>query len=290
MPVDRAYHVLAHHFRIVAPRDLAGFFQRFLAPFEVEHVPCDAVYELRREPGTEKPWAMYLDGRSLHRGRTPARILEFTLWDISTKAIGSDHGCLAVHAAAASWRGSGIVMPAPPDSGKSTLVAGLTRAGCAYLSDEAALIEPATALLQPFPRSLWLARPSLEAVFPGEAGRAEWSTGREFHVRPTDLRPRAVGRPCRVRMVIAPRFERGAPTRLEPITRAEAVMTLARNTFHLDRFGGSAIELLGRVAGGAACHRLVYGNLSDAVGAVMEVARTDGSSRRGARLAAAARA
>lgn len=289
MPTDRSYHVLAHHVRIVAPPRLAAFFRRFLAPFEVEKGSAGAVYELRHEPGDEKPWAMYLDGRSLHRGRTPARILEHALWDISTKAIGSDHGCLAVHAAAASWRGAGIVMPAPPDSGKSTLVAGLTRAGCAYLSDEAALIEPGTAMLHPFPRSLWLARSSLEAVFPDDPMPSRYSTGREFHVRPADLRPRALGRPCPVRLVIAPRFERGTATALEPIARADALMTLARNTFHLDRFGGSGIELLGRVVGGASCYRLVYGDLSDAVDAVLEVAAGDGSDRRATALVAPAR-
>jgi hypothetical protein len=272
MPIDRSYRALAYPFRIVAPRQLSAFFRRFLAPFEVTTTQDGALYELRHEPGTEKAWAVYLDGGSLSRGRTPSLILEHTLWDVSTKAIGSEHGCLAVHAAAASWRGAGIVMPAPPESGKSTLVAGLTRAGGSYLSDEAALIEPGTQLLHPFPRSLWLARPSFEAVFPGEPFPTRWTTGREFHVRPADLRPRAIGRPCPVGLVIAPRFVRGGPTSLEPIPRAEALTTLARNAFHLDRFAGSGIELLGRVVEGATCFRLTYGDLTSAVAAVLGAA------------------
>lgn len=270
MPIERSYQVLAHGFRVVAPRAHATFLRRFLAQFEAEVDPGAPVYEVCEEQKAEKPWVLRFDGRSLQRGRTPARVLEFALWDISTKAIGSDHGCLAVHASAASWRGAGIVLPAPPDSGKSTLVAGLTRAGCAYLTDEAALIDPATTRLRPFPRSLWLTRTSLRAVFPGE-DRDAWSTGREFHVRPADLRPRAVGRACPVRHVIAPRYEAGAATALEPMGRAEAVMTLARNTFHLDRFGGSGIELIGEVVAGATCYRLEFGDLSDAVEAILDV-------------------
>jgi hypothetical protein len=274
MPIERSYRVLAHRFRIAAPRAQAAFLRRFLAQFEEEVDAGAPRYEVREEPEADKPWVLRLDGRSLQRGRTPARVLEHVLWDTSRKAIVSGHGCLAVHAAAASWRGAGIVLPAPPESGKSTLVAGLTRAGCAYLTDEAALIDPATLRLQPFPRSLWLTRSSLRAVFPGEE-RAAWSTGREFHVRPADLRPRAVGRPCPVRHVIAPRFASGAATALEPMGRAEAVMTLARNTFHLDRFGGSGIELIGRVVEGATCHRLEFGDLSEAVEAILGVVARD---------------
>ncbi len=277
MSIERRYRVLAYPLRIVASPRLGAFLRRFLAPFEVDVGPEVPVYELRREPGQEKPWAVYLNGSSLHRGRTPSRILEFTLWDISTKAIGSDHGFFAVHAAAASWRGSGIVLPAPPDSGKSTLVAGLTRAGCAYLTDEAALIDPRTGLLQPFPRSLWLAKPSVEAVFKEKSSRMRWTTGRQFHVRPSDLRARALGRPCPVRFVIAPRYEAGAGGELEPIARAEALMVMARNAFYLDRFGAAGIELLGRVIGGARCYRIRIDDLDEAVRSVLEVVR--GASR-----------
>lgn len=275
MPFERSYRVLAYPLRIVASRRTGAFLHRFLMPFQDDVGPGAPVYELRREPTAHKPWAMYLDGVSLHRGRTASRILEFALWDISTKAIASEHGFLAVHAAAASWDGSGMVFPAPPESGKSTLVAGLTRAGCAYLTDEAALIDPASALVHPFPRSLWLARPSLDVVFGSDAARMRWATGRQFHVRPNDLRPGAIGGPCPVRFVIAPRYEGGATTRLEPMARAEAVMTLARNAFHLERFGGAGIELLARVAVGASCYRLRIGDLDEAVRSVLRIVKRE---------------
>jgi hypothetical protein len=290
MPIEHHYRALAYPFRIVASPRLGAFLRRFLAPFQTDAESEGPVYELRHEPGTEKPWAMYLEGTSLHRGRTPSRILEFALWDISTKAIGSDHGFLAVHAAAASWRGTGIVLPAPPDSGKSTLVAGLTRAGCAYLTDEAALIEPASGLLQPFPRSLWLAKPSLDAVFKEESDRMRWATGRQFHVRPADLRPRALGRPCPVGFVIAPRYEAGARGELEPMSRAEALMVMASNAFHLERFGAAGIELLGSVVRRAGCYRIRIGDLEEAVRSILDVVRAtaSGTSRATHRMAMAA--
>lgn len=278
MPMERRYRVLAHEFRLVgSPRNLA-FLHRFLSPFLAD-VPDEAcTYELRREPREPKPWAVYRDGRRLLRGDIPATILEYVLWDVSTTAISSAHGFFSVHAAAASWRGAGILLPAPPDSGKSTLVAGLTKAGCSYLTDEAALIDPETAMVHPFPRSLWLERRSVDAVFGSDAEVLRWRTGRQFHVRPADLRPRAIGRPCPVRYVVTPAYESGAQTALVRIARAEALMALARQSFHLGRFGGDGVRLLGRVVEAAECYRVVVGDLDDAVRMVLDVVA--GPSRR----------
>ena len=275
MPTDRSYRVLAHELRVVAsPRNLA-FLHRFLAPFEAEVGERASVYEVRREPGERKPWAIYRDGRRLLRGSVAPTVLEFALWDVSRMAIASDHGFLAVHAAAASWQGRGIVLPAPPDSGKSTLVAGLTRAGFSYLTDEAALIDPVTAELQPFPRSLWLERSSIEAVFGEDPAARRWKTGVQFHVSPADLRTKAIGGPCAVRYVVAPTYQAGSETALVPMSRAEAVVLLARSAFHLKRFGGAGIELLGRAVAGADCFRATVGDLGEAVSRIQDLVAAD---------------
>jgi hypothetical protein len=265
MPTERRYRVLAFELRLVGSRRTVAFVHRFLAPFEADVGVGACTYELRREPRESRPWAVYRDGQRLVRGNVAATILEFVLWDVSRSAIASAHGFFSVHAAAASWRGRGIVLPAPADSGKSTLVAGLTRAGCAYLTDEAALIDPSTAMVHPFPRSLWLERASIEAVFGPDAEPLRWRTGRQFHVRPADLRPRSIGRPCPIRYVVAPTYTSGAETELVPISRAEALTALARQSFYLGRFGGDGVRLLGRVVESAECYRIRVGNLDDAV-------------------------
>jgi hypothetical protein len=277
MPTERRYRVLAFELRLVGSRRNVAFLHRFLAPFEAELGEGARTYELRREPGEPRPWAVYRDGERLVRGSVPATILEFVLWDVSRSAIASAHGFFSVHAAAASWRGRGILLPAPPDSGKSTLVAGLTRAGCAYLTDEAALIDPATAKVHPFPRSLWLERASIEAVFGPDAQTLRWRTGRQFHVRPADLRPRSIGSACPIRYVIAPTYASGARTELIPISRAEALTALARQSFYLGDFGGDGVRLLGRVVESAACYRVRVGDLDDAVGLILRM--LDGRGR-----------
>jgi hypothetical protein len=271
MPTERRYRVLAFELRLVGSGRNVAFVHRFLAPFEAEVGDGACTYELRREPREARPWAVYRDGDRLVRGNVVATILEFVLWDVSRNAIASAHGFFSVHAAVASWRGRGILLPAPADSGKSTLVAGLTRAGCAYLTDEAALIDPATAMVHPFPRSLWLERASIDAVFGPDPGALRWRTGRQFHVRPADLRPRSIGRPCPIRYVIAPAYTSGARTELVPISRAEALTALARQSFFLGRFGGDGVRLLGRVVGSAECYRVRVGDLDDAVEQILRM-------------------
>ena len=297
MTTERRYRVLAYELRLVGSRRNVAFLHRFLAPFEADVEEGANTYELRRETGGSRPWVVLRDGQALVRGSVAATILEFVLWDVNRSAVASAHGLFSVHAAAASWRGRGILLPAPPDSGKSTLVAGLTRAGCAYLTDEAALIDPETAIVHPFPRSLWLERASVDAVFGPDAEAAlRWRTGRQFHVRPTDLRPRAIGRPCPIRYVVAPSYVSGSATSLEPMSRAEALTALARQSFYLGRFGGDGVRLLGRVVESAECYRARIGDLDQAVGLIMRMvagsARSDvensaigsepASSRRGA--------
>jgi hypothetical protein len=196
------------------------------------------------------------------------------LWDVNTEAIARCRR-LALHAAAASWHGHGIVMPAPPDSGKTTLVAGLVTAGCDYLTDEAAIIDPATGRLHPYPRSLWIEPASL-AVIPGLDGRLR--TGREFvgswyHTSPDDLRPGSIGEPCAVRLVAFPIYVEGAATELTPMTRSEALAHLIANSFNFERFGGRGLGILRDVVAGADCYRLSMGDLDAAVAAILGVFR-----------------
>ena len=47
-----------------------------------------------------------------------------------------------VHAGAVTWRGSGIILPGPSRSGKSTLVIALLEMGATYYSDELAVLDP----------------------------------------------------------------------------------------------------------------------------------------------------
>jgi hypothetical protein len=180
------------------------------------------------------------------------------------------------------WRGAGILLPAPPDSGKTTLTAALTAAGFSYFSDEAALIDPATRRLIPFPRALWLEPGSVRAIDRFLSRRAASPIARNgtVHVSPRDLHRGRIARPAPVRHVVFPRYAPGAATALEPVSRARGLIDLGRNAFNLDAFGARGVDVLADVVRDADVHRIVVDDLGAAVGAISDLvgATTGGRS------------
>ncbi|HXF71801.1 MAG TPA: hypothetical protein VNO79_04225 [Actinomycetota bacterium] len=266
-----SYRVLSYGFRIEA--SVPGLGERLddlLARFRAPRLDGAARYELRREPSTGL-LVVDRDGVCVQRGRTEASIVDFVLWDAGTRAVERATDLLALHAGAVALDGRGVLLPAPPDSGKTTLTAALTRAGFSYLSDEVAPIDPGTGLLRPFPRALWMDARAIDRLgglwerLPEELRALRRA---QYHVRPEDLRPDPVGGDVRVHLVVAPAYAGGREVRLEPLSRAEALVLLAENAFNLERFGGRGVEVLARVVAGARCFRLRMGDLEEAVRAV----------------------
>jgi hypothetical protein len=245
-----------------------------LAPFRTAPAAGAPAYEIVDD---HQPWARfaaYFEGRPVREHDSLEPVLDYLFWHINREAIDSVTSRLAVHAAAASLGERGVLMPAPMGSGKSTLVAGLVRAGFSYLTDEAACFDPTTGLLHPYPKPIWLAPASVEA-FPGLleklASDRRPRLGSRYQVRPEQLSEAPTGGPCRVGCVIAPSYEAGSRTRLEPMSKAEAVLTVAQSCFNLRGFGGAGLTLLADMVKNADCYRLRMRDVSSAVQAVTEV-------------------
>jgi len=56
------------------------------------------------------------------------------------------------HAGAVAWKDRGMIFPAHPDMGKTTMVVKLVMEGCKFLSDEIACLHPELNVLEAFPR------------------------------------------------------------------------------------------------------------------------------------------
>lgn len=272
---DRSYRALSYAFRVRTNFPRAGFLlDRLLAPFRAVVSNEVPTYDLVRTKGERLPFSLYVDDARVQEVESASSMVDFVLANVTIQAVELMEDFVSFHAAAAAWDRRGIIFPGEPDAGKTTLVAGLTQVGFAYLSDEAALIEPQTGLLHPFPRALAMDSHSVDAI-PGLRQKLPPDHDQfmkyRFHVAPDDLRPGAVGRPCRVQYVIAPKYEAGSTTVLEPMSRAEALMTLAENSFNLVRFGGSAVQSLHRVMGSVTGYRLRIGSLEDGIRRVLDV-------------------
>jgi hypothetical protein len=220
-------------------------------------------------------------GLRLGRGRlvqlwTTGALLGQLMFDINREAIQRTRRWVLVHAGAVAWKGRGILLPATSESGKTTLVAGLIRAGFDYLTDEAAAIDPETEWLHPYPKPLTLKNPSIdllsglrERLLPEFASPHYF----EYHVPAHTLRPRSVGRACKVRFVVFPQYRADAQTLLSQVSKGEALFTLSQNSFNLERFGPQGMKVLADLVRDAQCYRLSMHDLESSVRVLQDLVR-----------------
>ncbi len=268
------FQALEHRFEILSDLPGAvGLIERLFAPFEDGGEGGQpTVYELRRSDGG-RPYAIWSDGALLDTGIDAGNALDRLITEVGRRAVASAHPYVVVHAGVVSYRGRGILMPAPPDHGKSTLTTALVRAGCAFLSDEAAPIHPLTGIVWPFPRPILLS-PSSVAEFPGLAESLSADQGfrnYQFHLTNEDIRSGSTGGSSSVDLIVAPRYEPGAATALEPLAASECLVMLITQCLNFDRVGASAVPILGSLVERAGCYRLTTGDATAAVDAILSL-------------------
>jgi hypothetical protein len=179
---------------------------------------------------------------------------------------------LTVHAACASRDRGAVILLGGSDSGKSTLVAALTRAGWRYLSDEAAGIDD-EGNVHPYAKPIVL-RPGSWVAFPDLADRLPHGHRRfatdEWHV-PATLLGEVAPEPSPPVAVAEIRYDENHPTELRSIDRGEALERMATHGCNLNYFGQDGLERLARTVRRSDCYRLVFSDLTDAVTALDRV-------------------
>ena len=193
-------------------------------------------------------------------------------WGLNWCVTSHSHQYLILHAAVLERHGRALLMPAPSGSGKSTLCAGLAYAGgWRLLSDELALIEPATGLVWPLPRPVSLKNASIDVIRElapsAQFGREVHETvkGRVVHVRSPPSSILLAHEPVRPGWVVLPRFEPGAQARLEPLSRALAFMQLVDNAFNYHVHGRNGFNVIADLIERCICHQFTYSDLPQAI-------------------------
>jgi len=200
-----------------------------------------------------------------------ATMLEAGLnWSVGNLA----HQFIAIHAATLERGGRALLLPAPPGSGKSTLCAALVHRGWRLLSDEFALLDPATGDLVPIPRPVALKGPSIDLLRAWSSdvvlGPAVLNNEDETvaYMRPPPESVRASHTRATPGWVLVPQFVPGARPEVEPMSRPRALMHLAGNSFNYNLHGRAGFERLASLVDRAPAARLRYSALEDGVTAV----------------------
>jgi hypothetical protein len=267
---DACFAAGAHRFTVVA--DASAVTAHVHAVLEGLHVASEEPAARYRLAVAGDAGELRRDGEVLRRDADPAIVYEHLFWELNRRAV-DDERLVYVHASAVERDGRAAVMCAPMESGKTTLCAGLIRAGCRYLTDEAVGIDPDTLLAQPYAKPLsidpgsWQVLADLEPTLPADVAAL---AHRQWQVPAGAIHDDAYAPATPVALVVLPRYERGAPTQMERIPRAEALLALCEQSFTFARDPRRTLTVLAEVLRGADCARLVVGDLAEGVEAVLD--------------------
>jgi HprK-related kinase A len=246
---------------------------------DAELVDFDARIEPVRSPwGLAKRMARcFVDGRPAFdpfpRRQAPA-MLEWALnWCVFTRPT----QYLLLHAAVVERHGRALILSGKPGAGKSTLTAGLVLRGWRLFSDEVAIIPTDRPEILPLPRPVSLKGPSIDLVRQLSPSAVigptvdETRKGRVAHLRPPAESVARAAEPAVPAQVVFPQFVPGSRTELQPVSRAEALLRLAHESFTYSVLGGPGFEALANVIDGCTCFRLSFGALDEALSSLDDV-------------------
>jgi hypothetical protein len=183
-------------------------------------------------------------------------------------AINAHNFQFYIHAGTVGTDGACVLLPAAPGSGKSSLTAALTHRGLRYFSDEVALIEPGTFMVNPMPLAFcakstgWdlLARYYPEILSVPTHIRSDGKVVR--YVAPPADRIQKV--PAAVSHIVFPRYDKESKTELQPIAPSEALGRLTTECLAKKRLDRNNVGQLIRWISGIHCYALPFSSLEDA--------------------------
>ncbi|MEM7342283.1 MAG: hypothetical protein AAF467_26825 [Actinomycetota bacterium] len=175
---------------------------------------------------------------------------------------------LMVHAAVATSRGRCVVLPGWGEAGKSTLVAGLVRAGWRYGSDELAVFS-LDGELEPYARPISI-DVGAYGLFPELLDKGYRTDAEQWHVRPDHVAPDPLGLLPEPTHVLFPLYEPNAPTVVEPISPAHALHRLIGHAVNLGDHPRFGFQRLAQLAERCQTATMRSGDLNEQIAAIEE--------------------
>jgi HprK-related kinase A len=221
--------------------------------------------------------ATIVDGRRVFDPFPRRQALPMLEWVLNWCLFTRPNQYLLLHSAVVDWGGQSLLLSGQPGAGKSTLTAGLLMHGWRLLSDELAVVDPATRRLHALPRPVGLKEASIaivRALWPEAAigpATADTRKGTVAHLRPPRESVRRAQETSVARWVVFPRFVANAEVRLQQVSRADALLRLGREAFNYSMLGEEAFHTLAAMLDGCECIEVEFGQLTEAIDAITEL-------------------
>lgn len=218
-----------------------------------------------------KPQARFsFDGQPSFTGLPLAQAFAMLEWGLNWCVAAHSHQYLVIHAAVIEKNGKGVVLPAPPGSGKSTLCASLVMKGWRLLSDELALYDLHTGLIYGMARPISLKNKSINIIkrlAPDAVMTApvpNTTKGTIALLRPPVSSVMRIGEPVQARWIVLPKYEYESQPILAPHSRACTFMLIAEQSFNYDIQGQAGFDAVGSLVSSTQCYQFTYSSLDDA--------------------------
>ena len=181
---------------------------------------------------------------------------------------------LLLHAGVIAHQGRAVLLPALPESGKSTLTAALCARGYRLLSDEFGAVSLANGSVLPLVRPIALKNESIQVIRSFAPGSKigpvfpKTRKGDVAHMAPADQDVAWRHVPAEPAFIVFPKFEPGARAQLEALRPSRAFVKLSANSFNYAVLGPLAFDAVGGLVERCPSFRLTFGDLDAAVGAI----------------------
>jgi len=204
-------------------------------------------------------------------------------WCVSEHA----HQYLIIHAAAVEKNDQAVILPAPTDSGKSTLVAALVLSGWRLLSDELVLIDRKTGLIHPLPRPIRLKNESIplirafhaDAYFSGIS--RDTADGTIAYMRPPKESVRRQHEPAKPGWIIFPKWIADGELEVLPRSKQQTYQSLTQNAFNYSQLGTEGFRVCSALIKQTDCYDFQYSRLEEAVAVFDRLAASSVTTEQG---------
>lgn len=260
--------------------DLAGTVKTVYTDYPLvdPHQFCDATIQIRRVRGVRRlmrPQIEFVAESDSPFIPFPADThLPLMEWGLNHALAERLSHYLLLHAGTLARGSSGLLLPATPGSGKSTLTAALMMHGYRLLSDEFGVVSLESGDLHPMVRPVALKNESIgiirkiapDAILGPSFPKTR--KGTVAHLAPS--RPSIEQRdiPATPRVVAFPKYLQGARLALERVDPGAAFNKLALNSFNYEYLGPGAFDAVSRLVTSCEFWRVTYSNLTDAISAI----------------------
>jgi hypothetical protein len=214
----------------------------------------------------------------------PFEFISYIEWAIIDTVLDKMDGFYQIHGGAVVKDGRGLILPAAPGSGKTTLTVGLAMNGFQCLSDDIALIAMQSLKLNPFPRNIFITEEK-KAVFDRYGynlplRKSEWMDmgGWDFippHITSYEEILRrglcAGEREFNVDFIIFPEYNPALKTELKEISSGKAMFKTIRESFNFHKLGERGLDIAYNLIESAECFKLTVNDLNEAVGIILKL-------------------